>query len=207
MPELRNCRPDDLDALYAISLATGDAGGDAAHLYADPRLIGHIYAAPYAVLAPELVRVVEDADGVAGYVLGALDTREWAARLEREWWPHLRERYADPADVPAESRMPDQRRAAMIHRPETPPADVTARFPAHLHMNLLPRLQRRGLGTALLAAWLGAARDSGVTRVHVGANRGNANAVRFWQSRGFAEIGLKDGGGRTLWMGLDLAAS
>lgn len=203
MPTLRQFRPDDLDALYAISLATGNAGGDAAHLYDDPRLIGHIYAAPYAVLAPELVRVVEDRDGVGGYVLGALDTLEWAARLERQWWPHLRQRYADPRDIPAASRTPDQRRAAMIHEPETPPAEVVARFPAHLHMNLLPRLQGRGLGSALLGTWLAAAGDRGASRVHVGANRGNTGAVRFWGARGFRELEPEDGGGRTVWMGLD----
>lgn len=207
MPKLRNYRPQDLDALYAISLATGDAGGDAAPLYDDPRLIGHVYSGPYALLAPELVHVVEDGDGVAGYVLGAYDTRAWAERLEREWWPHLRERHADPLDVPAGRRTPDQRRAAMIHRPEMPPAEVVARFPAHIHMNLLPRLHRRGLGTALLDKWLAAARDNGVTRVHVGANRGNENAVRFWASRSFREIELPGAPeGRTVWMGLDVTA-
>jgi GNAT superfamily N-acetyltransferase len=207
MPELRDYRPDDLDALYAISLATGNMGGDAAHLYGDPQLMGHIYAAPYAVLAPNLVHVVEDDHGVGGYVLGALDTLAWAERLEHEWWPRLREKYDNPADVPAERRTPDQRRAAMIHRPEIAPADVVARFPGHLHMNLLPRLQGRGLGTALLETWLGAARGNGVTRVHIGANRHNANAVRFWKSRGFREIEPEQGNGRTVWMGLDRAGA
>jgi GNAT superfamily N-acetyltransferase len=204
VPKLRNYRPEDLDALYAISLATGNSGGDAAHLYDDPHLMGHIYAAPYAELEPGLVHVVEDGNGVGGYVLGALDTLEWTGRLEREWWPRLRGKYDNPADFPEERRTPDQRRAAMIHKPETPPAEVVERFPAHMHMNLLPRLQGRGLGTALLEIWLGIARHSGVTRVHVGANRGNTGALRFWQSRGFREIGPQRDG-RTVWMGLDAA--
>jgi len=204
---IRHVRPQDLDALYAISLATGDSGGDAAHLYEDPRLMGHIYAAPYAVLAPELVLVAEDEDGVGGYVLGVFDTLDWADRLEREWWPHLRERYPDPGDVPPGRRTADQRRAAIIHRPETPPAEVVARFPAHIHMNLLPRLQGRGLGTRLLETWLDNARTNSVTRIHVGVNRGNAHAVRFWRSRGFREIGLPGmPEGRTVWMGMELAA-
>ncbi len=33
---------------------------DTSHLYADPRLMGHIYAAPYALLEPALALVVED---------------------------------------------------------------------------------------------------------------------------------------------------
>ena len=51
---IRPFQSDDLDALYRISLATGLAGGDASHLYEDAKLMGHIYAAPYAVLEPQL---------------------------------------------------------------------------------------------------------------------------------------------------------
>ena len=67
--------PSDLDAFYAISLATGDVGSDASHLYIDGRLLGHIYSAPYLRLAPDLAVVVEDEEGVAGYAVGVSDTR------------------------------------------------------------------------------------------------------------------------------------
>src|SRR3546814_8278604 len=58
---IRGYRPDDRDALYAVVLATGHEGGDAAALYRDPRLLGHVYAGPYAALHPELVLVADDA--------------------------------------------------------------------------------------------------------------------------------------------------
>jgi hypothetical protein len=112
---IRPFAPADLEACYAISLATGVEGGDASHLYRDPKLMGHIYVAPYALLEPSLAFVVEDDDGAAGFAVGTADTVAWEERLEREWWPSLRGRYADPADVPAEARTPDQRRAFMIH--------------------------------------------------------------------------------------------
>src|SRR5216110_2156808 len=101
MLNIRPFHADDLDALYGISLATGLAGGDASHLYADGRLMGHIYAAPYALLEPQLALVVEDSDGVAGYVVGATDTTAWEQKLEQAWWPPLRQRYALPAEVDA----------------------------------------------------------------------------------------------------------
>ena len=84
----------------AISLATGFAGGDASHLYDDPRMMGHIYSAPYALLDPGLALVVEDGQGVAGFVVGTVDTSSWERKLEREWWPSLRRQYADPTDTP-----------------------------------------------------------------------------------------------------------
>ena len=44
MIKLRQFRSGDLDALYAISLATGHEGGDASHLYKDAALMGNIYS-------------------------------------------------------------------------------------------------------------------------------------------------------------------
>src|SRR5579864_9171513 len=95
-PRIRDARPADLDDLYEIALATGDSGQDAAHLYCDPKLVGHLYAAPYAVLAPEFALVIEDGASVGGYIVGALDTLAFEARLEAEWWPALRRAYPDP---------------------------------------------------------------------------------------------------------------
>ena len=171
MPRIRPASPADLNACYEISLATGFEGGDASHLHADRRLMGHIYVAPYLLLAPALAFVVED-------------------------------RYPEPAGVPPDLRTADQRRAFMIHHPAPTPPWVVDGFPAHLHMNLLPRLQRRGVGKRLLGQWLEAAAAHGARAAHVGVNRANTGARLFWAAQAFAE--LRDAGppeGRTIWMG------
>lgn len=187
MPTLRGFRPADLDQLYAISLATGDAGRDAWHLYIDGRLIGHIYSAPYAKLSPETVLVVEDEQGVGGYIVGVFDTPAFETRLEQEWWPGLRPTYPEPTGA-SSTWTADQRRSFMIHRPRPTPETLVTPYPAHLHMNLLPRLQGKGLGTALLEAWLTMARKARIRGVHLGANAGNHAALRFWASRGFQRL-------------------
>ena len=97
MAEIRAVQPSDLDELYRICLATGAGGEDASALYRDPKLLGHVYAAPYAVLSPRSVFVVEDTEGVGGYIVGAPDTREFETRLEAAWWPGLRRLYRDPS--------------------------------------------------------------------------------------------------------------
>src|SRR5690606_19699698 len=79
MVKLRPVLPADIDALYEICLVTGDAGADASALYTDPRLLGQIYAAPYAALEPAHTLVAEDAEGVAGYLVGTHDTAAFAA--------------------------------------------------------------------------------------------------------------------------------
>lgn len=199
---IRPARPDDLDALYAISLATGDAGGDAAHLYRDGRLIGHIYSAPYLALHPEWVFVVEDQHGVGGYVLGVFDTAAFEQELERSWWPALRHAHVCPAGDP-DSWNADERRAYQIHHPSRAPHTLVEAYPAHLHMNLLPRLQGRGMGTTLLDLWLDLARQGSISSVHLGANRLNAGAMRFWTARGFTPLAppLVAESSRTCWFG------
>ena len=200
MPRLRFAQAYDLDAIYSISLATGLAGSDAAHLYKDARLIGHIYSAPYACLEPNLALVLEDATGVAGFVVGTTDTESWEARLERDWWPLLRKQYPDPGEASSDWT-PDQKRWAIIHHPERTPMNIARKFPAHMHLNLLPRQQHQGQGAMLVQTWLELARDRGALAVHVGINRANARALRFWARVGFQPLTANSGAARTAWMG------
>lgn len=199
---IRAFRPADLEALYAISLATGHEGGDSSHLYRDRKLIGHIYSAPYALLEPHLALVVEDNQGVAGFAVGTPDTAKWQERLEAEWWPKLRLQYVDPAARPATEWSADQRRAYAIHHPQYTPQRIIELYPAHLHLNLLERIQGRGAGTRLFTEWMALASRHGIGATHVGINSANARAVRFWSKRGFDHLKFaNDGSGRTIWMG------
>ncbi len=201
MTRIRPVAPADLDALYAISLQTGDNGADASALYKDPRLIGHIYVAPYAVLSRQTAFVAEDDSGVAGYIVGALDTRAFEARLERDWWPALRARYADPQDRPPQSWSADEMRAWMIHHPYPAPERVLAGHPSHLHINLLPRLQGQGMGKALMDRFLETVRSGGSPGVHLGTGEANVRARRFYDIYGFHTVPRPEGArSQTVWM-------
>ena len=202
MIEIRTYRPSDLDALYAISLATGHGGKDASHLYDDPRLMGHIYAAPYAILNPDLVLVAADEQSVVGYAAGTTDTVSWQAELERSWWPTLRAKYAFPGELPSPLWSPDQRRAFIIHKPETCPRSVAHVYPAHLHLNLLPKAQGQKLGSALFETWYSLAAKAGASSVHIGTNRTNSRSFQFWSGQGFKELNPEESlGTKTVWMG------
>lgn len=204
MAQIRPYEPGDLEALYDICLATGDSGQDGTALYADPRLVGEVYAAPYGVLQPDLAFVVEDDLGVAGYVIGTEDTRAFEARLEAEWWPRLRTLHPDPRGTPREDRTRDQQRAAQIHRPFPEPEALVAGWPAHLHINLLPRLQGQDLGRAMIDTWLEAVAAKGVRGVHLGCDAVNHRALRFYDTYGWRRFMSNPPWPGTVWMVIDL---
>ena len=196
MTMIRPFRADDLDALYDICLATGDHGADATAHYADPRIIGEIYAAPYARFEPGLAFVTEDDEGVGGYIIGTADTRAFEARCEAEWWPKLRTLHPSPRGIAPADWTWDQRRAFQIHRPFAVPEAVVAAAPAHLHINLLPRLQGQGLGQAMLDTWLWAVGG----RAHLGCDVQNLRAQHFYDAYGFTRLPSEASSPATVWM-------
>lgn len=201
MFDIRPARSADRDALYRICLQTGDSGQDATALYRDPELIGHIWAGPYLALEPRLAFVLADAAGVAGYVIGALDSADFEARLERQWWPELRARYPDPVAVPAAARTPDQRLAYRLHHPNRTPPNLLPDYPSHLHIDLLPRGQGGGNGRRLIQMLLDALKNQGSGGVHLGVGAKNERAIGFYQHVGFTEL-ERDASSRTFGMRL-----
>lgn len=81
---------------------------------------------------------------------------------------------------------------------------MAARFPAHLHMNLLPRAQGHGLGPRLLTLWLEMAGAAGVRSTHVGPNDGNTRAIRFWERMQFRVLDDVPSAPGRVWMGRPL---
>jgi ribosomal protein S18 acetylase RimI-like enzyme len=186
---IRRYQPADLDDLYSICVRTADSGQDATSLYRSPRLPGEIWAAPYGVFEPDLAFVAEDSAGVGGYILGALDTEAFEDRLERDWWPALRTRYPQPSEADA-ARLTAPELAALqdIHHPFRANPELAMRFPSHLHIDLLPRLQGRGLGRHLMETLIAALRERGSRGVHLFVSRRNVRAVAFYQRLGLSEI-------------------
>jgi len=208
MATIRPYEPADLADLYRIALITGDSGADASALYEDPLLVGQVYAAPYAALTPGCAYVAADEEGVAGYILGAPDTRAFEAAAEERWWPHLRRAYPDPTGPPPRDWTGDQRLAWLIHHPQPAPADLVVAFPSHLHIDLTPRAQGRGLGRRLMDRWLERMKELGSPGAHLGVGEGNARARRFYADYGFAAPALAAPPPRgVIWLAIGLGGA
>ncbi len=190
----------DRDAVAHVCVCTAAGGQDARGLYSDDALMPDVYALPYVEHSPELAFVVttvdagDDAGGrVVGYVLGVADTPAFVAWWERVWTPRFRA--AHPAAGAPTGRNPRYAEADLVRDGADPQrmlrgltAEELQAFPAHLHIDLLPEAQRRGLGRRLLDTLRQALAARGVPGVHLGYDPANTSARAFYDRYGFVEL-------------------
>lgn len=85
-------------------------------------------------------------------------------------------------------------------------APLTARYPAHLHVNLDARVRGAGVGGRLVEAFCDDVRAAGLPGVHVVTGQGVRN-VRFYERLGFLERGGGTFNGHSVvFLGRDLSA-
>ncbi|MBD3224217.1 MAG: GNAT family N-acetyltransferase [Caldithrix sp.] len=170
--------------LYRICLQTGDSGGDATPWFTDPDLLGHYYAAPYAILEPDLC-FVATADGTpCGYILGTRDTRLFAERCEWEWFPVLRQRYPKSLN---DDENRDKRIIDLIHQ-GIEVKEALSDYPAHLHIDLLPLAQGRGMGRKLMNRFINQLKELKIPALHLEVGKKNSGAIKFYERVGFIRI-------------------
>lgn len=180
---IRPFHPSDMYMLYRICLETGADGGDATGTI-DEEILGHFFAAPYAVIEPEVCFILTADGAPCGYIVGTSDSRRFALACETVWWPPLRDKYPlrDASDQSREAGM-----VRAIHAGYQAPA-CAEEYPAHLHIDILPVGQGTGQGPRLIERFLDALREKRVPGIHLGVGRANERAVAFYPKLGFTPI-------------------
>ena len=171
---IRPYRESDLPELRRICLLTGRAGTDATGQYSSDELLPDVFLEPYVTLEPRTAWVVELDGAPVGYLVGTLDTAALARAWEGSWAPEFARRHPDV--VAGEE---------WLHawRPS-----VEEGYPAHLHIDLLPRAQGAGWGRALIRELAAAALAAGVRGIHLGMAADNRAALAFYERLGFAVL-------------------
>ena len=180
----------DEGRLAEICVRTGDAGADASGQYSSDSLLPDLFVLPYVTRHPDFAFVVDGPNGVAGYIVAAPDTDAFYEWFRQEWWPSRRTRYADatgaldPRDAHFVAHADGLRAGAEEH---------AARYPAHLHIDLLPEAQGSGLGRSLIRILAEKLRASGVTGLYLIASSANTGAVAFYPRVGFEALPSDEG--------------
>ncbi|WP_372348239.1 GNAT family N-acetyltransferase [Streptomyces sp. KL116D] len=191
-PFVRPYEKSDRDRIAEICVKTAHEGQDSSQIYPDHDLMPSIFALPYVELEPELAFVLDDGEGQAvGYVLGAADTAGFADRYRADWLPRVADRYPAPT---REARTPSEEMIGLLHTPERMVRPELGAYPAHLHIDLLPRWQGNGHGRTLMWALLDALRGKGVDAVHLCMVQANRPARAFYDRLGFEQLAVPDPG-------------
>lgn len=181
---IRSYRDSDLPALYEICLKTGDSGKDATEFYKDHELLGNFYAAPYALFHPELTFILSESDKPVGYIIGTNNSQKFFELTEEKWFPALREKYSLPDD---NDNSPDARIIRLIHKGHIPRPEMLS-YPAHLHIDILPEGQGKGMGRSLIDTFINKLIEMKTPALHLEVGKRNINAIKFYEKVGFTLI-------------------
>lgn len=121
--------------------------------------------------------------GAVGYVVAVADTADFVAWWRRSWVLEFVARHGHASEREGE--------APLFERGTHPElmlaTAVLPAFPAHLHVDLLPEAQGRGLGRELLRTLGEELERQAVLGVHLGVGEGNTGAEAFYRRLGFDE--------------------
>jgi ribosomal protein S18 acetylase RimI-like enzyme len=184
---IRPYRAEDRARVREIAYATGFMGESPAWYWRDAESFAEIWTGWYTDHEPESAFVADDGGDVLGYLVGCADTarapspRDAIVRqlVRRQllfrpgtagfFWRSLLDTWRD-GDVPS-GELRDRR------------------WPAHLHINLLPAARGKGAGRGLVEAWLARLRALGSPGCHLGTLAENTSGIAFFRSVGFAAHG------------------
>ena len=182
---LRTAKITDLPDLLRVCLETGDSGKDATHLHKLPDLVGEIYVAPYVIHEPDLAYARLSDKRVVGYLLGVLDTRAFESLLVDKYWPLAKAKYQHFKTEITDS---DRELLKDLDKQGFSDESLTAKYPSHLHIDIVEAHQGAGYGKSMIAFLLEELKAAGSAGVHLHMSASNDRARGFYKKFGFDEV-------------------
>ena len=185
--QVRPYRADDRPQIRDICYRTGYLGDPVDWFWRDRSSFEDLFSSWYTDAEPESLWVADRGGKAVGYLFGCTDTAR--------------------AEGPARAALRAVLERGLLLRPGTagffwrcigdvlrdlgfPPGDlIDPRWPAHLHVNLLPEARRQGVGAALMHSWLDRLREQRVPGCHLGAFVENTSGIAFFERMGFIRLG------------------
>ncbi len=165
-----------LDAIRAINVAVSSHPNRPAD---EKELCRHLYIDYYAFYSAENCFVALDKnDEVVGYIISEPDFGRYRKHMLEDYLPEamaLREDFGDK-----------------IRQEIVPYEKWHDEYDAHLHMDVKPGCQRKGLGTMMLERMLEHLKDIGCKGVMLQVSRKNEKALRFYEKNGMKTIDETD---------------
>jgi ribosomal protein S18 acetylase RimI-like enzyme len=184
---VRFYEPRDRSEVRAICHATGFMGEPADWYWRDRESFADACTGYYTDQEPESSLVAVRNGRVVGYLLGCVDTTRAPSMAEVSRQLVLRRALLlRPGNAGFFWRaLFDALRDRGVSSAEL----QDARWPSHLHINLLPEARGAGAGASLMHSWLDRLAALGSPGCHLGTFGENRNAIAFFERLGFRHLG------------------
>lgn len=186
---IRPYRAEDAERIRLICHQTGFMGEPADWFWRDRDSFTALFCDWWISHQPGSVLVAELEGAAAGYLLGCDDSR----RVAHEGRTFLRHFVGRGCSLrPGTAGVMWRMLADGIldgARGRLPARVWDERWPAHLHIDLLPECRGRGVGRDLVTTWLQSLRERGVPGCHLQTTAENSAAVAFFEAMGFDRYG------------------
>lgn len=187
--QIRVFQASDRDALRRLFAVAGQ-GSPTETLWGHPESEAMIYLEPYMDHEPESLLLAEADGELVGYLTGCVNTESFpseAKRIEDAIRRHRLVLRRTPALFFARSAL-DAASAAL--RRESAAGEIhDPRWPAHLHINVVPAARGTGAAEALMRRWFELLAAAGTPGCHLQTLVENGRAVRFFERMGFTAYG------------------
>ena len=190
--KVRSYQPGDRAAVRSVCWETGYMGEPADWFWRDRESFADLFSGYYTDQLPHQASVVEVDGVVSGYLLGCASGSTARASAGAFTRNIVRRGIAFRRGT-----------AGVIWRTisdsvfdtitgRTKPRDLEfddPRYPAHLHIDLLPAARGQGAGRRMINDWLDRLRTESVPGCHLQTLAENTNAIAFFQAVGFRRHG------------------
>jgi ribosomal protein S18 acetylase RimI-like enzyme len=185
---IRSFVADDREPVRDISYRTGFMGEPAESFWSHKESWADLWTSYYTDHEPQSLFVATIDDSVVGYLAGCMDTAAMTPSTDeimkaviRKYWLLFRPGTAGFLYRGMLDTIRDREQA----RGEF----IDPRWPAHLHIDLLPVARGSGLGTALMERWLNKLKEADSPGCHLLTLLENGRALSFFEKMGFRRHG------------------
>lgn len=188
---IRHCKSSDEKGILEVCYRTGYMGEDLTHrnIFNDVKLFGYLFCLYYIRYEKENCFVAVDKsrdDKVVGYIIGTINSK----REEKLFKEKMVCKIAVRLVLFTSWKYPESFRQVLFFikslNLNKEPKNLYKEYPAHLHINILPEYQHKGIGRILMDKFESNARKNNIKGIHLRTSSKNIKALPFYDRNGYS---------------------
>lgn len=178
---IRKARLEDTEAVSRICFLTLDSNDERFR-----EIAGLRWAIPYLRYEIDHCFVaVDENDAPIGYILSSPNAKDFRKKFRKRMSVEISKAFRKQRKNFSPGLFFIREYLESSWYVDTLPRRIEKAYPAHLHIDILPEYQGRGIGIMLLGRLKKHLKEYGCPGIHLGVGKENTGAIRFYEKAGF----------------------